>query len=172
MTVKTLRDDANASFECVGYGGLAIGNVTGADSRPAMRRMVELRKAIFRQQEDPVHRRLCTREIPCVVVEPTNVTHWSQPRTDMALLVGTISIEQPVCSRAPAPYHCTTDTVRAAKLRNATTELAWERVRRAARNCIKDAHIPRLVRGVERASRGGYVPPPLEDTNVLVRPSG
>ena len=96
---------------CIGYGGLALGNVTGADAHAALARLLQL-KAALSLQAQKAHRsrdfyRFCTRERPCWLTEPRNATgSRDAPRTDAALLLGSVSIEQPTCHRRPRPYHC------------------------------------------------------------------
>ena len=110
ITRKTFfLPNETAPQTCLGYGGFALGNVTGEDARRAYQRLLDLKIAMSvqnqRSRTQRAFYRACFRESPCFITQPRKRT-WSDARTDAALLIGSISIEQPVCDREPKPYYC------------------------------------------------------------------
>ena len=143
VTVKLARLGGVAE-ECIGFGSLALGNVTGAEARPALQRLAELQKKLTLQASRAKANRsydaICPSfQLPCFTVEPYAAgDHWSMQRTDAALLIGSsVSIEQPDCKRRPAPYYCG---------REEWPKYANELVMRRSRNLVTREPTPHLAR--------------------------
>lgn len=99
VTVKPVIAD-NKSVPCIGFGGYALGNVSGPDALGAKRRLVELRQQLARQsalaQTSHQFYMRCFRQLPCyTAVKLESATSF----VDMSLTLGTVTIEEPYCGQ-------------------------------------------------------------------------
>ena len=106
MTQKPVSVNGS-DVTCYGYGGYALGNVSGPDLALAEQRLTELKDALGRQgrlaEKNHEFYMRCHRLRTC----HSRIFNLGTGKVvEMGITLGTVTLEQPFCGRPPSPFPC------------------------------------------------------------------